>query len=117
MHAGIFEAKILLFIIGFLFGGISSAMTVKYMLSRKILNLYNILNEANLQRMKLKKEQEKKMKVLREITKGIYLDKSESKNDTEPARYETLSSYLTDLNKLLDTVGISKIADTIPPSA
>ena len=116
MHTGIIEIDILIFTLGFISGGIISAIIVKVFIDRKIKNLYNILNEANLHRIKIKKEQEKKMKVLREITKDIYIDKNELKNNSESTRYETFGLYLTDLNKILNTIGINKIAGSPPPS-
>ena len=116
MHTGIIETEILIFTLGFLFGSIISAIIVKFIINRKIKNLYKILNEANLHRIKIKKEQEKKMKVLREITKDIYIDKNELKNNSESTRYETFDLYLTDLNKILNTIGINRIAGSLPPS-
>ena len=116
MHTGIIETEILIFTLGFLFGSIISAIIVKFIINRKIKNLYKILNEANLHRIKIKKEQEKKMKVLREITKDIYIDKNELKNNSESTQYETFDLYLTDLNKILDTIGINQIAGSQPPS-
>jgi len=116
VHTGIIEIDILLFTLGFIFGGIISAIIVKFFINRKIKNLYNILNEANLHRIKIKKEQEKKMKVLRKITKDIYINKNELKNNSESAQYETFDLYLSDLNKILDTIGINQIAGSLPPS-
>ena len=58
MHTGIIETEILIFTLGFLFGSIISAIIVKFIINRKIKNLYKILNEANLHRIKIKKEQE-----------------------------------------------------------
>ena len=116
MHTGIIEIDILLFTLGFIFGGILSAIIVKFFINKKIIKLYGILNEANLHRIKIKKEQEKKMKVLRKITKDIYVDKNELKNNSESTRYETFDLYLTDLNKILNTIGINKIAGSPPPS-
>ena len=115
MHIGTLELKIFLLVVGFLSGGIISAIIVKYFINKKIKKLYNILNEANLQRIRTKKEQDKKMKVLREITKEFYTSENEIKNNVEHPQLDTFISYISDLNKILNTIGINQIADSPPP--
>ncbi len=111
MNFAIIESNIIFFFSGILLGSALSIAAAKYFINRKLRNFYKTYNKLSVYNSKIKREQEKKIQVLKKIVKNLTVSKPNLGTDN----YNTFNSYLDDLNQLLYNKGIAKIEDSFPP--
>ena len=112
LSIGIIESGLVYFAIGILLGSSASIIIMKFYIKKRLKKFYNLVNELQLYKLRLKKERERKIKALKLIKNKIYT----SKENSDPAKYESFDSYLSELNHILNNNRINTIDNAVPPA-